>query len=440
MKRLSLIKLLSMLTVLTSILYSQPYIYFIVQYTDTSDGELLQKVQRFDLSTYSVEDFPRFQFVPVEEVVWDASQSYLSLETQNFGTMIYDCNDTTVYFEVNDLFGVAINELLYSPQRNKLYIFSESWRRASPIMLSILDLTTRQIISEIGVTAYVGNNPLTYPKRNAFFSANGNYIYFYSIDTLTRADQVWKYSLDTNQIVQKSNLSQLVSSNADAFRMFYGINAIGIIESALHSNKMQTFNIFNFNTDNKSNDIIFNGWAYAYFTNYGKYLIVTAEKDTPNVSYLDGSIRIFDTENSQLLKTYNFPPGGNIYTFDNYPNNLYYAIDIEKPTRQIYVLKMDSIFNVPELTNLNPNSVNINSNSFTLTVNGKGFDTVSTVYFNGQPRATTFVSDSVITAEILSSDVIVVGSFPVWVKDKYSISDTLQFSVMQVRINSRISE
>ncbi len=247
MKRLSLIKLLSMLTVLTSILYSQPYIYFIVQYTDTSDGELLQKVQRFDLSTYSVEDFPRFQFVPVEEVVWDASQSYLSLETQNFGTMIYDCNDTTVYFEVNDLFGVAINELLYSPQRNKLYIFSESWRRASPIMLSILDLTTRQIISEIGVTAYVGNNPLTYPKRNAFFSANGNYIYFYSIDTLTRADQVWKYSLDTNQIVQKSNLSQLVSSNADAFRMFYGINAIGIIESALHSNKMQTFNIFNFN-------------------------------------------------------------------------------------------------------------------------------------------------------------------------------------------------
>ncbi|MCO6448135.1 MAG: IPT/TIG domain-containing protein, partial [Ignavibacterium album] len=76
----------------------------------------------------------------------------------------------------------------------------------------------------------------------------------------------------------------------------------------------------------------------------------------------------------------------------------------------------------------------------TLTVNGKGFDTVSTVYFNGQPRATTFVSDSVITAEILSSDVIAVGSFPVWVTDRYSISDTLQFSVMQVRINSRISE
>jgi len=412
-------------------IYSQPYIYFSVQYTDTSDGELLQKVQRFDLSTYSVEDFPDYQFVPVDAVTWDASQSYLAIEIHNFGTMIYDCNDTTVYYEVNDLFGVAINELLYSPQRNKLYIFSEDWRRDSPITLSVLDLNTRQIISEIGVTAYGGANSLTYPKRNAFFSSESNYIYFYSIDTLTRDDQVWKYSLDNNQIINKKNLSEIGQSGADGYSLFYGKAGKGIVESYIRSSKTQIYNIYNFETSNKSDDIIFNGWAYPYFTNDGKYLVVTAEKDTPNVSYLDGSIRIFDTENSQLLKTYSFPPGGNIYTFDNYPNNLYYAIDIEKPTRQIYVLKMDSIFNELDLESLEPDTVNINSPTLALTMKGIGFDSVSTVYFNGQEKLTTFISDSIITAEIPSSDITAAGSFPVWVTDRYSISDTLQFNVTQ---------
>lgn len=90
---------------------------------------------------------------------------------------------------------------------------------------------------------------------------------------------------------------------------------------------------------------------------------------------------------------------------------------------------MDSIFNVLDLTSLSPSSEIVNSSPFTLTINGHGFDTLSTVYFNDDSKTTTYVSDSVLTAEIDSSDISVVGNYSVWVTDQWGISDTLIFTV-----------
>jgi hypothetical protein len=337
-------KAIFLILVQLSPIIAQPYAYFLKRYLDTTDGKILQKVQRINLLTNFIEDFPSFQLVPVEGVTWDGSESYLTIEVSKMGTWVYSCEDTSEYYEINDLFNSAIDELLYSKQRNKLYIFSENWMRSSPIMLSVLDLTTRQIISEIGITAYGGDNPLMYPKRNAFFSSDSNYIYFYSTDTLNRADQVWKYSLANNQIINKINLSEIGQPGADGYSLFFGEAGKGIVESYLRSSKTEIYNLYNFDTGDKSNEIVFDGWAYAYFTNYGKYLIVTAEKDTPNFAYLDGSIRIFNTENKQLLKTFYFTPGGDVYTFNKCPNSIYYIKDIELPERQIFVLTMGSLF------------------------------------------------------------------------------------------------
>jgi hypothetical protein len=90
---------------------------------------------------------------------------------------------------------------------------------------------------------------------------------------------------------------------------------------------------------------------------------------------------------------------------------------------------MDSIFNVLDLTSLSPSSKIVNSPPFTLTVNGHGFDTLSTVYFNDSAKTTTFVSDSVLTASISTTDILVVGNYPVWVTDQWGTSDTLMFAV-----------
>ena len=47
---------------------------------------------------------------------------------------------------------------------------------------------------------------------------------------------------------------------------------------------------------------------------------------------------------------------------------------------------------------------------FTLTVNGTGFVSGSVVHWNGNARATTFVSPSKLTATITASDIAVAGS------------------------------
>ena len=54
---------------------------------------------------------------------------------------------------------------------------------------------------------------------------------------------------------------------------------------------------------------------------------------------------------------------------------------------------------------LTPSSVKPGSGAFTLTVNGTGFVSASTVKWNGSPRSTTFVSGTQLTAAILASDV-----------------------------------
>ena len=54
---------------------------------------------------------------------------------------------------------------------------------------------------------------------------------------------------------------------------------------------------------------------------------------------------------------------------------------------------------------------------FTLTVTGAGFTPDSVVTWNGSDRPTTFISNSVLTAEISAVDVNTIGDFPVTVRD-----------------------
>jgi len=65
---------------------------------------------------------------------------------------------------------------------------------------------------------------------------------------------------------------------------------------------------------------------------------------------------------------------------------------------------------VPTTISISPTSTFAGSSSFTLTVNGTNFVASSTVYWNGAPRTTTFVSSGQLTAAILTSDVATAGT------------------------------
>ena len=428
---------------------AQPYINFkittfdSVYRNDIGSIDQFQHLGRYNLSTMNVQEYLTNYIAGYIDIVWDPSENYMIINFENKGNLIFDLKSNQVIDENYDW--INILAVLYSPTFNNLYIFTSNEIGDFPIKLSVYNLNTKQITSTTGISSYFDNRAfLNEPKRNLFFSNDEKYIYISTNDTLTFAVQVWIFSLETNTIISKRDLFEFGYPNMYGYDMAFGWKSKCVIVAYNEYSepvRHMYYNVFDFDLNRSSEFIHRNKGGEYYLLNEGKYLLfIETQRDNINPRYHTGVTEIYDTDTGQLLKTFNLPPNGIVYTFDNYPNNLYYAIDIEKPTRQIYVLKMDSIFNVLDLTSLNPSSAIVNSSGFILTVNGKGFDTVSTVYFNGQPRATTFVSDSVITAEILSSDVTAVGSFPVWVTDRYSISDTLQFSVMQVRINSRISE
>src|SRR5439155_874912 len=56
-------------------------------------------------------------------------------------------------------------------------------------------------------------------------------------------------------------------------------------------------------------------------------------------------------------------------------------------------------------SSLNPSPVFVGGPAFTLTINGSGFVSLSTVSWSGSARTTTFVSSSVLKAAILPSDI-----------------------------------
>ena len=70
---------------------------------------------------------------------------------------------------------------------------------------------------------------------------------------------------------------------------------------------------------------------------------------------------------------------------------------------------------VPAITSLSPTSVAVGSGAQTLTINGTGFLSTSTVSYNGSSRTPTFVSSTELTIALTSTDVATGGTFPVTV-------------------------
>src|SRR6184192_3092968 len=65
---------------------------------------------------------------------------------------------------------------------------------------------------------------------------------------------------------------------------------------------------------------------------------------------------------------------------------------------------------VPTTTSISPASTTAGSAQFTLTVNGTNFVSTSTVYWNGSPLTTTFVSSTQLTAIVPAANVAAVGT------------------------------
>ena len=70
---------------------------------------------------------------------------------------------------------------------------------------------------------------------------------------------------------------------------------------------------------------------------------------------------------------------------------------------------------IPILSAVSPASVNANGPAYTMQLTGSGFTSASTVLVNGNSRATTYISGTSLTAQVLASDFATAGQFDVQV-------------------------
>jgi hypothetical protein len=340
---------------------AQPYIYYFVYKTDSaytfsqlpdgtekiSDVQLLTTVysKRYNLVNSTIEDFPPEENITKDVCTccWDPTESYINYSEYS-SNIIYECSNPSNYFFLEDTSaqGMGVDELLYSKSSNKLYAFYDFYQK-----LKVIDLSTNKTVSEIKIPGYVNNNDLMHPSRDTFFSSDGLKIFLYSRKPGTQTKQIWTFSLGSNIIINKMNLSEIGHPNADGYAIVFGRKGKGLVESYNNVNEFSSYySIYDFDNDSGSAFIKYNGrFSEAYFDNDGKYLFVfdTFYDKTNGDYYHTGSVEIYNSADGKLVNTLSLPEQGIIYTFDNYPDDLYYVIDIDSPKRQIFHINKDSL-------------------------------------------------------------------------------------------------
>ena len=83
----------------------------------------------------------------------------------------------------------------------------------------------------------------------------------------------------------------------------------------------------------------------------------------------------------------------------------------------------------PSITELVPNTVPVNSVPFAMTINGTNFISGATVFWNGTPLNTTFMSSNQLVAHLAETDLMTVGLIQVYVRTGGLNSNTVDFNV-----------
>lgn len=436
MKTFKLFTVILFLFILTGKLYSQPFIYFDKTISDSAFHRFA-KICKLDLSTGNVTDFIPEKYDPF--IISDPGWNYLLVEQRNMPPELYNTSDSSNFYVIEEFFNVGVDEMLYSPTLNTLFFLTDGYR-----YLERFDLQNHTFYNRIklGKTAYT--NFYMKPSRSTFFSSGNDKIFIFVVDS-NDVEQIWTFSINDNQIIAKRNLLELGGlQGALGYSLTFGKNGKGIIESYPayynNNNRQYFFRLCNFENIKKYYPFITKtGECNAYFTGNGEFIIVADEtyfnqNDSIN-NYQNGNFSIYNSQTGQLVKTLTLPPEGRIYTFDNYPNDIYYVLNLDTQPEVYNITKL-------ELHQLSP-AVALTSPfgsrqefSFNVTAYGGLFTDSSVAYFNGQAKPTSKINDTTVSFTLSNTDIASTGNYPVWISNYGSHSDTLNFYVTYSLPNS----
>ncbi|MDR3666575.1 MAG: hypothetical protein P4L35_07020 [Ignavibacteriaceae bacterium] len=415
-----LMLIFSSIFMLVKTIDAQPYIYSAGSDTliDSISNTPTYNIYKINLSNGQKEIYG----LGDQNVSWDNTQSWV----------INGIDDYT-FHGISNSFIIPIYPYcaVYSPISSKLFILGNE--EDSDVLSVINSLTGEEELSlSLKATSSLNN-------KQMFLSSDNSRLYFAFYDTVfiplrENKIKIAELSTSTNRIVQTKNLQDIGFPGSDGYSIKEGKNGKAIIVSYFSNHMGYHYNIYNFEKDSSSSFIYHQGDSHPYYTNNGKYLVVNLIDDSLDVDpgvihrHNTGLFEIYDVTNQLLVKSIQLPPRRDVYTFDNFPNNIYYY---DHNTETAITLNIDSLVNnSSSISNLTPAITFPGFQNFTLEVKGSNFSTNSSVLWNGNERKTALVSDSILHAVINASDISTRGNYRVTVKTGYDISDTLMFSVV----------
>ena len=406
---------------------AQPYYFWPAQITDSS-AHPFYRVMKINLAT-GQEDILSDSLYEI--TIYDQTQTWIVNGEGRYNIVLnIGSREKLCYVPYTD-------QILYSRNRNKLYLFGLSDDGVNKPM-AIIDLTTKEECNLISLPGLPNN------ELSAFFSADESTMYYTKHDTsnnlfYTLNDKLVYYSTITDTMYKEVNISQFGYPNVDGYILSRGRQGIGIVESFFYdSSKLCYYRVCNFDVDSTSQFISDRGYGEAYAVHNSSLLIVLGKSEFVNQSdsttqeYYTGRLSIYDVKEAQLLKT-RIVPGFSKIIQSNDDDGTFYCLTSLDSTISYFKVSIDSILSSKDNLQISPAITFSNTSSFTLEVVGKGFTSASRVLWNDSVRTTTFMSDSLLRASILAADVATVGDKIVRVKydsTSSAVSDSMVFSVV----------
>ena len=323
MKNFKLFLILSC-AISVSTMLAQPYYYHKSGYLmgDSVIQNYSFNIMRINFDNPSHADTFLSNHGEVENILIDETQNWIALKNYTLLEIINTHNTEIGNTISENCYG--LNKLNFSPSINKLILLFDNDNPPDYSSLVLVDPISLNISDTISYsyheTAY-----------NYYLSNSGSEIYFFDVDTLTRSRRINVYSIVDKNIARTIILDTLVADTK--YKWVHDIkNDIALISYDLENTPPNQSYYFTYNINNNSNrsPVLIesnrvNGYLL-YNTNYFilEEAIIDADK---HLEIKTGKVNVYKSSTNGLITNLSLSPNGKVFTFSNYPNNIYYYND-----------------------------------------------------------------------------------------------------------------
>jgi hypothetical protein len=315
---------------------AQPFIY--EQKNDTT----LEGAEMLHFCSYDKINLSNGQ---IAKVVY--SEAFIEDNTETF---ILEGNDLTHNSITNlhsgagcDLGMINPDHAIFSKKNHKIFITGYN-KGESPLTIFNSNLI---LCEDTTLNFDLGNNMILSKDETKLYFPYSNDNYIAKFDTI----RVTTISTSTYEVIKSGEPQNLGYPKAYRYELLWGRNGKLLIQSTIKKNNKYIGSYYNvYDLDNNiSTPFIFSKEdVRPYFTNDGHYLILAQTKDSISgdmaYPHNTGRFEIYELSTQRLVKILKLPPRRDIYTFDNFPDKIYYYND---ETEHAITLKIDSLVNNP---------------------------------------------------------------------------------------------